>query len=62
MFRIEPLKKDGKIDADFLFTEEFKQYKKKVNNYLKLEGFETITSDEIIIDLFNRRWLVKWFN
>lgn len=62
MFRIEPLNNDGTVDAEFIFSKNFEKYKIKVNDYLKLEGFETIAFDEITIQLLNRYWLIKWFN
>jgi hypothetical protein len=58
MFRIDPLTDDGVFDSKFYASEEYTSFYKKVEWYLKTEGFDT-TPNEIVIRLFDHLWIIK---
>lgn len=58
MFRIDPLTDDGVFDGEFYCSKEYTAYYKKVEWYLKVEGFNDIEK-EIVIRLFDHLWIIK---
>ena len=59
MFRIDPLTDDGVFDSKFYASSEYTTFHKKVEWYLKVEGFDT-TTDEMVIRLFDHLWIIKY--
>ena len=58
MFRIDPLTDDGVFDSEFYSSQEYTTFYKKVEWYLKMEGFDT-TPNEIVIRMFDHLWIIK---
>jgi hypothetical protein len=58
VFRIDPLTEDGVFDGEFFSSKEYSLYAKKVEWYLKIEGFED-TTNEIVIRMFDHLWIIK---
>lgn len=58
MFRIDPLTEDGVFDGEFFGSKEYAAYAKKIEWYLKIEGFDT-TTKEIVIRLLDHLWIIR---
>lgn len=58
-FRIDPVDEKGVFDHDFYSSEDYSLYVKKLEQYLKEEGFEH-KDDQFCINFLNHAWVCKF--
>jgi hypothetical protein len=58
MIRIDPLTYEGRFDSDFYADDSYKQIRKKVEDYIRAEGFLD-KPDTYFLNLFGHYWQIE---